>query len=500
VSRTTGENAQPRESRLLEGDGGHVRSGRWLRRTTTLLVVAVMLAAFASYRFDLGDRWLHDQAPSPVTEPAKVLPPPGLSLPAARGVAAVAAVSPTVPADPSAVRRALAGLLRAKKLGRHVVVDVAQAADGKSLFRHGTGRVIPASTMKLLTTTAALSTLGPDHRFVTRVVATPSSPRIVLVGGGDPFLLSKPAPAGTYPARADVTTLARATAKALRAVGRSRVRLGYDSSLFSGPAFNPHWPASYRSDVVSPITALWVDEARAKGGYGYSSDPAGDAGQVFAQALRRQGIKVLGKVTPTTAPSPAQGGRTLSSVRGAPLAEVAQHVLEVSDNEGAEVLAHQVAVAEGRPATFSGGAAAVRSVLRRLGIDTTGDLVYDGSGLSRDDRLAPSTLLRVLAADSSAAHSQLRPVVTGLPVAGFTGSLKYRFDKGDPGGLGTVRAKTGTLMGVHGLAGTATSRDGVVMLFVVVADRVKPLNSLDARQLVDRLAAALGGCTCAATP
>ena len=478
-----------------------MRSGRWLRRTTTLLVLAVLLAAFASYRFDLGDRWLHDEAPSPVTEPAKVLPPPGLSLPTARGIAAVAAVSPTVPADPSAVRRALADLLRAKKLGRHVAVDVAQAADGKSLFRHGTGRVIPASTMKLLTTTAALSALGPDHRFVTRVVATPSSPRIVLVGGGDPFLLSKPAPAGTYPARTDVTTLARATAKALRAVGRTRVRLGYDATLFTGPRVDPHWPSSYvADDVVSPITALWVDEARAKGGFGYSSDPAGDAGQVFARALRRQGIEVVGKVIPTTAPSAAAGGRTLSSVRGAPLAEVAQHVLEVSDNEGAEVLAHQVAVAEGRPATFSGGAAAVRSVLRRLGIDTTGDLVYDGSGLSRDDRLAPSTLLRVLAADSSPAHPELRPVVAGLPVAGFTGSLKYRFDKGDPGGLGTVRAKTGTLTGVHGLAGSATSRDGVVMLLVVVADRVKPVNSLDARQLVDRMAAALGGCACAATP
>jgi D-alanyl-D-alanine carboxypeptidase/D-alanyl-D-alanine-endopeptidase (penicillin-binding protein 4) len=485
---------------VLRGERGHARTGRWLRRTTTLLVVAVLVAAVASYHFDLGGRWLHHRGPSPVTEPAKVLPPAGLSLPAARPAPAVAEVSPVVAGDPAAVRRALAPLLGARKLGRHVVADVVQASDGTALFRHGRGRVMPASTMKLLTTTAALDALGADHRFTTRVVAAPGFSRIVLVGGGDPFLASRPAPAGTYPARADATTLATSTARALRAAGHRRVRLGYDSSLFSGPGFDPHWPASYRSDVVSPITALWVDEARDPDGYGYSEDPARTAGQLFATALRKQGIKVVGAVAPARAPTTAMGGHDLASVRSAPLAQIVQHVLEVSDNEGAEVLAHQVAVAEGRPATFAGAAGAVRAVLRRLGVDTTGDLVLDGSGLSREDRLAPATLLRVLAAASSPEHPQLRTVVADLPVAGFTGSLRYRFDKGDPGGLGTVRAKTGTLTGVHGLAGTATSRDGVVMLFVLIADRVKPLNSLDARQLVDRLAASLGGCTCAAAP
>jgi D-alanyl-D-alanine carboxypeptidase/D-alanyl-D-alanine-endopeptidase (penicillin-binding protein 4) len=190
----------------------------------------------------------------------------------------------------------------------------------------------------------------------------------------------------------------------------------------------------------------------------------------------------------------------LARVQGAPLAQVVQHVVEVSDNEGAEVLSRQVAVAEHQPASFAGGARAVRAVLGRLGVSTRGDLVHDGSGLSRSDRLRPATLLEVLRTALSRRHPGLRSSVVNLPVAGFTGSLASRFDTGDPAGRGRVRAKTGTLTGVHGLAGTVTSVDGAVMSFVAIADRVKPVNTLDARQRIDELAAALAGCSCAGGP
>jgi D-alanyl-D-alanine carboxypeptidase/D-alanyl-D-alanine-endopeptidase (penicillin-binding protein 4) len=90
--------------------------------------------------------------------------------------------------------------------------------------------------------------------------------------------------------------------------------------------------------------------------------------------------------------------------------------------------------------------------------------------------------------------------VAGLPVAGFTGSLTYRFDTGDEEGLGRVRAKTGTLTGVHGLAGVVTDQDGTVLSFVAIADRVKVADTLDARERLDQVAAALAACSCAATP
>ena len=466
-------------------------------------MVLVLVAAAAAYQFDLGSRWFgNEPPPSPITEPDQVLPPAGLSLPAARPAAAVAPETKARAVSGAAVRRVLDPMIRSKKLGKHVVVDVAQASDDSVVYRHGVGPVMPASTMKLLTTTAAMEKLGPQHRFVTTVVGTPSSPRIVLVGGGDPLLASSPRTArASYPVRADVATLAKQTAKALRAAGRAKVRLGYDASLFTGPRVNPHWEPSYIPDnVISPVTALWVDEGRRTGSSYRSADPAAAAAQVFRDALQHRGIKVVGATRAVKAPGAAAGGQPLATVRSAPLAQIVQHVLEVSDNEGAEVIAHQVGVATGKGGSFEGGAAGVREVLGSLGIDTTNDRIYDGSGLSRHDRLSPETLLSVLEAASSADHPHLRPVIANLPVAGFSGSLKYRFDKGDPSGLGTVRAKTGTLSGVHGLAGTATSKDGAVMVFVAIADRVKMRNTLDARQLVDRMAGALGGCTCAATP
>jgi D-alanyl-D-alanine carboxypeptidase/D-alanyl-D-alanine-endopeptidase (penicillin-binding protein 4) len=102
----------------------------------------------------------------------------------------------------------------------------------------------------------------------------------------------------------------------------------------------------------------------------------------------------------------------------------------------------------------------------------------------------------VLALAASEEHPELRAVVTGLPVAAFSGSLESRFADADPAGRGRVRAKTGTLTGVSSLAGIATDVDGDPLVFVLMADRIALEDTLDARAALDRLAAALGACRC----
>ncbi len=455
-----------------------------------VLVVAVAAGA-AVWRFDLAEEWgLVEPAPDPVRDPAAVPAPPGLQLPDAGVAGPVARVLGDRAPVAKDVRRSLGRLTQAKRLGSRVAVVVADA-EGRVAYREGPRVVTPASTMKLLTSLAALEVVGADHRFTTEVVR--QGGRITLVGGGDPLLARKADPSA-YPQQADLTGLARDTARALRGDGVRAVRLGYDDSLFTGPAGSPAWQPDYLpDDVVSPITALWVDEGRERAELSArSADPSAAAAGFFADQLRAQGIKVRGAVGSTQA-----RGRSVASAQSAPLDQIVQHVLEFSDNEGAEVLARQVAVAEGRPASFTGAARAVEDVLGRLGVPLDDAVIHDGSGLSRQDRLRPTTLLDVLA--TAARRPEVGGVLSGLPVAGFSGSLGYRFDvPGSDQGLGRVRAKTGTLVagGVHGYAGVVATRDDTLLTFVAIADKVKPINTDFVRSRLDEIASALAGCRC----
>ena len=177
-----------------------------------------------------------------------------------------------------------------------------------------------------------------------------------------------------------------------------------------------------------------------------------------------------------------------------PVADIVEQVLQVSDNEGAEVLARQTGLAVNGHGSFDGGSAAVRQVLTGLGIDLAGARIYDGSGLSRDDRLDAESLVSVLQLAASSAEPRLRAVVTGLPVAAYDGSLEDRF-AGSPG-RGWVRAKTGTLRGTSALAGLVTDARRRVLVFAFVSNHIPVVGTLDARAALDDLAATLSTCRC----
>ena len=108
-----------------------------------------------------------------------------------------------------------------------------------------------------------------------------------------------------------------------------------------------------------------------------------------------------------------------------------------------------------------------------------------------------ATFVRLLALAAGAAHPELSAVQTGLPVAAFNGTLVARFTVPPASsGAGVVRAKTGTLTGVTALAGTVQDREGRVLAFAFLADRIPADAVLSAPATLDEAAAVLAGCGC----
>jgi D-alanyl-D-alanine carboxypeptidase/D-alanyl-D-alanine-endopeptidase (penicillin-binding protein 4) len=348
--------------------------------------------------------------------------------------------------------------------------------------------------------------LGPDARFTTSVRKV--SGGIVLVGGGDPTLAVNSYPSSDYPQPATLAALAVSTARALKADGDTHVQLGYDTSRYTGPDLAPGWTdALISTGNVTPIVPLEADQGRltpagaledsddAVNFTPRTTDPAGLTAAAFASLLQHDGITVSGGPAETTAPS---GAPLLASVSSPPLSQVAEQMLRESNNVIAENMARQLAIAMGLPATFSGAADAVISELRRLGVTTPISLV-DGSGLSPQDGIAPETLVRVLEV-ASAGPSRLRGAITGLPVAGFSGTLSAGgsvFGGIDGAARGLVRAKTGNLDTVATLAGLVYDHSGALLIFAIMAPQVPDAGLLTAAAgAIDSAAAGLAACGC----
>ena len=491
---------------IANGGPGGVRGVMRRPRLLSLGVLALLnvlaIGASAALAAELPARLARWRLPvvaaRPLTRPGPVLGRPGAAgpLPTSAGLAA-----------------RLSGLLSASVLGPHVTAVVGDPASGRVLFsRDGGSPAKPASTAKLGTAVAALAALGPAARFSTRVVEAPAPAtgpvQIILVGGGDPTLAAGNPPPGGYPRPATLRQLAAATSAALRARHAGPVRLGYDTSLFTGPGLAPGWKESYvTTGNVTPIVSLEVDQGRLlPDGLPQDADvpgnsrprsqlPAADAAAAFQRFLARDGIRIAGP------PRPARAGRgdaRLASASSPPLAAIVEQMLTESNNVIAENLARHVALASGRPASFSGAAAAVISVLRRLGAGT-GMHMVDGSGLSPDDRIPAVTLARLVSLAASARDPGLRAAVTGLPVAGFSGTLSQGqsvFSGVPPAARGVIRAKTGNLDTVVSLAGLAYDRDGTLIDFAFMADQVRAADLGLAAATLNRLASVLTGCGC----
>ena len=237
---------------------------------------------------------------------------------------------------------------------------------------------------------------------------------------------------------------------------------------------------------VSPVTGLTVDFGVDDNNRAYTN-PAIFAGKYLAEALTARGFESSVGIDAIAPP----GAVEIATIQSARLLDIVERMVTTSNNTFAEYLSHHVGKKNGDD-SFQNSAKVLQQKLVLAGISTAGVELHDGSGLSASNKVTTETLIDVI----RYAHKQgstVWPLLSGLPIAGVSGTLEERFAAADSG-RGYVRAKTGTLSGVVSLAGSVTTSSGNVVDYAVIANGI---NSTEATQkAVDSLIKRLSECGC----
>jgi D-alanyl-D-alanine carboxypeptidase/D-alanyl-D-alanine-endopeptidase (penicillin-binding protein 4) len=313
--------------------------------------------------------------------------------------------------------------------GRAISVSVREA--GAFLYRRrDRDQRIPASNQKLLLSMALLDRLGPGFQFETRVVGPDLSEGVVrgdlwILGRGDPTI-----------GRRQIRRLARKVVDA--GVRRVRGSVMGNTSYFARDWWAPGWRWFFPTYYVALPTALTFRGNRSKDGH-HVRDPERRAATYLTRRLEALGVPVAGD---PGAGRPPGGLGELAAIRSAPLGEIVRVMNVWSSNFHAEVLGKRLGVASsGTPGSIARGAAATERWASDHGASVR---ARDGSGLSYGNRVTAKGVVRLLGiAEGLPWGETLR---RSLPGGGW-GTLQGRL-----GGV-TVRAKTGTLIGVSALSG-----------------------------------------------
>jgi D-alanyl-D-alanine carboxypeptidase/D-alanyl-D-alanine-endopeptidase (penicillin-binding protein 4) len=333
---------------------------------------------------------------------------------------------------------------------------------GRQIFsRRPSERLVPASTMKVLTAHAVLNKIGPDETLGTEVKAEdPVSPGGVvagplwLVGGGDPGLATADF-AVTAPNEPQVRTSFEALADALVVSGVRQVLGGVvgDETRYDVQRFVPTWKSTYiTSGQVGPISALNVNHGFASLGpaAAFASQPDVLAAGVLTNLLRARGVIVTGVPSEGAAPP---GAGVVARVASPPLREVVGSMLRHSDNLSAELLLKELGHRFANDGTTAGGMSVLRDTLSSTGLPVADLAAVDGSGLDRSDQASCSLLLGAVDAGGPTGAMS-----AGFPAAGRNGTLAQRFSANPA--AGRLRAKTGSLDNVTGLTGYVDQAGG----------------------------------------
>jgi len=446
-----------------------------LAAVLALLVVAALAGAtvYAVKEFG-GPAAVETKPPAP---PANVQP-------------LVKAATAGAPAPSAAgVKAAVTGPAANAALGT-LTGSIIDPASGTALWQQGdTTPATPASSLKILTASAALLSLDKTAQLSTKVVQGAEPGTVVIVGGGDPTISGTPG-SSVYPGAATLDDLVNQVKQK-----GPVTKVLFDLSRYTGEALGPQWEtADIAGGSVAPIVPFMLDGGRLdpkKDVSARTGSPAQSAADAFAQRIGAPGA------TAGTAP---QGAQVLGEVKSAPIEQLIDNMMQISDNVLTEAVAREVAIRSGNEPSFAGGVKAVRDILTKNGFDLTGANLVDGSGLSATNRIPARLLAEVLATAAKPSlddprTAKLRPLLTALPVAGGSGTLAGRYGGNASDGKGWVRAKTGTLTGVNALAGMVVDVDGRVLVFAFMsASNRNP--ETEVRPGLDAIAAALRGCGC----
>lgn len=392
-------------------------------------------------------------------------------------------------------------------------------------------RLPPASTAKLAITATALERLGREARLHTELFLTGAARGgvwhgdVVVRGGGDPNLSGRFA--------ATPTALFAAMAESLRAAGITTVDgdvIG-DASAWAddgpGPSWQPadlgEWfgalpsalsfndncvdvrvapgarrgdPALLTADIPGGVVRLhnamvtgdsaavyrgdvirWPGsrDATLRGVIAAGSaprtlsasvpDPALFAASALAATLESHGIAIRGHARAQHAPTQLGVARRWSwdSRR---LCDLVAVINTRSQNLHAELLLRALDTSSPRPSR-AGGLAATRAFLAAAGVDTAVVTLDDACGLGRANRATPRAWVQLL--HSIDAHpAWAESFWSSLPLAGRDSWLRRL---AGTAAQGRIRAKTGTLDGVHTLAGRAETAAHRTILFAFFSDR-----------------------------
>ncbi len=330
-----------------------------------------------------------------------------------------------------------------------------------------------ASVIKTLTAVAAIQKLPLEYRAVTQVLATPSEPSTLVLKGGGDFTLSRlgPGESSVYSKPPRIRNLAKQALEKIP-VDVPITKILLDDSFFTGERWNTDWPAKYRTlGYVSNITAIQADGDRVQPNRLISSysfrrgkDPVLTAGEALRASLGERAINaelVTGK-TPVDA-------YVISEVQSQDMRQSwLGHMLTHSDNTGAEFIARHAAKAAGLEGSIAGANKVIKLSLRELGLKPKALVIRDASGLSNENRVH-SKLLAELMVKVAKAENGLGVLTEWMPIAGETGTLRYRFQGKSAIARGNVIAKTGYIPGLYGLSGIVNASDGSRLAFAVFA-------------------------------